>query len=413
MTPLRWAAVTAGCAALFAGVVLAAGTAAVRPGEPAAAALEQRIEHASWLASRANYRMERAATRDSLRGVLRGREWPAESLLIVVGPRLPAWRAAVSTARARTSWTSAGPKLGSVRVAFVALSAKFGISATNVLLPDAVDGRTCVVVHELGPSSLTPASRKQDEGDTIIVAPGDGRPDVNAFRRRWQDGGLLGACAFYAAFGVPGPKVRAWLDDVEFYQASASNFWSGPDVMPPWYASRWTGTAPTTFNDRVGQYLMRMLVTPNGPEDAAASRCASGRTHECAAVSLSAPGFTRPDRDPPEPGMPLSPPYHFFGYVSDRAYRDFRPRLLADMVRDVGVDRFRQIWTSTKSIDAAYADVTGTPFETAMLAYVRRSVGGGTSIGPSLPARPVATALVIVAILLISVSARLARREHR
>lgn len=418
MTPLQWAGVTAASAVLLAGVTIVAGEAAVRPSAPATAALETRINRAYSLAEEATSRLRQVTIRDSLRVVLRDREWPAESLLVVLDPQLPAWRAGLTGVRARKLWTAARPMTGGIRVAFVALGNVRGNTTTNVLLPDAFDGRTCVVVHNISGYALALKDQHAAEGDTSIVPPAETQNSYSAFQRRWQDGELLGPCAFYAVFGAPGPKVRAWLDTVEFYHAAAPNFWSPPEIMPPWYRSVWTDNAPTNFGEQLVAYLWRMTVRASGPDGAAMTRCASGKASDCADVLLARPRATRAvrEQEPPQPGMPFSGRYGFFEYVSyigDRSFRDFRPRLLADMAREVGVDRFRKIWTSTKPIDEAYADATGTPFEIGMMNYARRSIGGAASIGPSLPVQPVVTALVIVVILLVGVSARLARREHR
>ena len=233
-------------------------------------------------------------------------------------------------------------------------------------------------------------------------------------RRPARPGHGLALRAFFAAFGQPGPKIRAWLDDVDFMHAASANFWSPAAVMPRWYKSMWDGVEHAAFDDRLRAYMDRMLGYPSGRTNAAVIRCASGQANECPDVVMA--GSLPPDqaREPIERGLPQPRNWYYeFGYVGDRSYRDFRPRLLADMVRDVGVDRFRKIWTSQRKINEAYAEATGTPFETAMADYVRRSVGGGASLGPSLPARPAVSAMIIVLVLLIGVAGRVVRREHR
>jgi hypothetical protein len=143
----------------------------------------------------------------------------------------------------------------------------------------------------------------------------------------------LGPCTFFARFGKPGPGIRAWLDRVGF---SVARFGDQPPV-----ATQTPGTPSSIYDlspsasaclTRGGRWCLMAA----GVRLADTARGVAGRS--------AAGGFVRFDR--PEAGSSFGPR---------------RGRYLADLLRDIGPDRFRAFWTSAEEPEAAFRAATGRP----------------------------------------------------
>jgi hypothetical protein len=232
------------------------------------------------------------------------------------------------------------------------------IASTTVLLPTRETGDRCVTVIRIGHLALI-------GGGTIP-----------------PDRGLLDGCAFYDAFGKPGPQIAAWMDSSKAGYARTLSF-SPPDSATS-KRTRW-GYEDYYFGDE------------------AFARCAANDLSACS-VMLREP-MTRfywrywPDASVPAPVE---------AQENDRSARGFNATLVDAMVRDIGPERFERVWQSPKSLDSAYFDATGEP----LAAWVHRRVvtfDGPYHIGP-LPTATSAILTILTILISLALSARFARR---
>lgn len=247
--------------------------------------------------------------------------------------------------------------------------------ATLYLLPDATGGGGCVVVVELGRWRRTAHLPR-------------------ALRR------ALGPCAYYHAFGPPGPHVRAWLERSAFHPAQETD---------------WQGTHREVESRRAdplvpdGRDLDRVIAAVwEGPylETPAQTACAAGRISACARVLDTPEGpYYRQRRWPELEAQggfvrqgPLAPwrapgPGYFF----------------ADLVHDQGRERFARFWRSSLSVDSAFAATYGVPLDR----YVSDWLRGDRAIrlGSSIRASSVLLSLVLV-VLVVGAGAVFATRRQ-
>lgn len=229
--------------------------------------------------------------------------------------------------------------------------------ATKVLPVNAATGDRCVAVVRLGRLALAPES----------TIPADRQ--------------LLDGCAFYDAFGTPGPRIATWLQAEHAAFARALSF-APIDTVPP---------GPQGWSDY--DYFL-------GDQ---AGRCAGGDQTACISMLNQTPQVDRwnfwHDGSVPLPNE--SPEI-------DQRPGGFRATLLDAMVRDIGPERFERIWQSPRTLDAAYFDVMGEP----LAAWVRRRVvlsGGRYHIGP-LPTATSTILTLLAIVTALALSTRFARR---
>jgi hypothetical protein len=196
---------------------------------------------------------------------------------------------------------------------------------------------------------------------------------------------LLGPCAYFAAFGEPGPLVRQWMDSVGWLY-SLEGSWT----VAPVIADRrddddgiFKGPSPA---------IGALNVLAGG------SQCIKGDLDVCErAIGMTTP-FTSRARMRLAGGT----------YSQALGYRRFSNaglgmlagEFLADATRELGRDRFKAFWTSPDSVNVAFQKVTGQRWG----AFVRQwmiSRYGAIDAGPRLSgfAIGVSTLLVIVALV--------------
>jgi hypothetical protein len=247
-------------------------------------------------------------------------------------------------------------------------------SLTAYLLPDSSDRSTCLVFFQ-GPywaSQLwapTPLPNQDRRLEAFLLNE-------------------LGPCAFYAAFGVPGPDIAHWLTSRQFDLAldprwerlplSGTQFaWLLPDRTQPW------------FWGQVYRY------PPN------AIACLAGRRGNCRAAVLSA----RETTDPPPRVLTTQRWWWHQALVGGDHY-------LADVVRAIGPERFRQFWSSDLTVDSALAVALRTPVGE----WTRRwqaTLVPPFRLGPSVSPGSALLGLLLGAIALAFVLRTAARRQVR
>jgi hypothetical protein len=281
----------------------------------------------------------------------------------------PAIRSAMDTALARArEKTGATPRMG---VDVVTLSDTTPVGGVNpwgsyhtpfYILPSRATDR-CIVVLPAG-RGVSPLAQAQN---------------LNTEDSRLQ---VLGPCAFYAAFGLPGDSIRQWLRTRGAVLAFGGSWTqhSGfqktePDAYyhPPVY---YPGP-PSVFYTLSGR----------------AVSCVVGNTADCEAVLTDRMATPMPMAvgSALRPGIRLGP-------IDRTAGADFRGReteILSDMVRSLGHERFQRFWTSNEPLPTAFQSASGMPLGEWV------SVWGGERVdriehGPVPRAMSVVSAIVIM-----------------
>ena len=165
---------------------------------------------------------------------------------------------------------------------------------------------------------------------------------------------LAGVCGFFAVFGVPGAGVSRWLSATNYAFARQSD----------WDVARAPSIEPGAF------YSLSV----------GGAQCLTGKANAC----IEALGTTSATpRDSDRVGaIPMawvldgsaaraSP--SFSG--TDAALGDAGSRLLADMVRDLGPERFGRFWRADTTPDSALVAASGTTLDAWTNAWLTRAYG--------------------------------------
>lgn len=312
-----------------------------------------RVELLDRTVRRAETRLHLLTMRDSALALLarNRRAGDAAPFFVLTGTVTPPRRRALEAA-----WDSVTRGLGAASTgvgAGMLVIMSDDPDATLYLLPQVTGDGSCFVVVELG----------RWRRETSLM------PRV--LRR------ALGPCAYYHAFGPPGPHVLAWLESTGFQPAAEAD-WDGSDgaagfrrdADPPDPAGRDLATIVETVWQR--PYLGTLEQTA----------CAAGQLAACGGVlgtpehpygrlrrwpALEASGvFLRPG--------PLAP-----WWASEPGY------FFADLVQDHGRERFARFWRSSLPVDSAFTATFGVPLDRYVSEWLRgdRTVRLGSSIRTS------------------------------
>ena len=158
-----------------------------------------------------------------------------------------------------------------------------------------------------------------------------------------RDQSLLGPCAYFAAFGKPGPAVHQWLEATNYRGVR----------FPDWDKAR----APAI--DESPLYTLN-------PE---ASHCLTGEASGCARAlnryAVAGPAVRVVDGNT----------------SAERSRRrtlhlgEASPRFLADAVRELGPARFTQFWASSAPLDSAFASAANVSIDQWTAQWLERSYG--------------------------------------
>jgi hypothetical protein len=230
------------------------------------------------------------------------------------------------------------------------------------LLPDSTDRSTCI--------ALIPAGIYWTRVILGEVTPG--RPSGVPHLQLWLKS-VLGPCAFYAAFGAPGKPVLTWLSRRGFDLA----------LYPDWDAAPGAASASAGFmvNERRTSWYWDFIYH----QSFTAVGCLAGRSSSCrAAVVGRADGV-----------VDASVPRFL---ASSRSWWRRQQllggeRYLADVVREVGRERFLRFWNAAMPVDTALAAALRAPVGEWTGRWQRR-FAPRLPLGPAAP--PIATLLAIV-----------------
>lgn len=191
---------------------------------------------------------------------------------------------------------------------------------------------------------------------------------------------FMGPCAFYEAFGSPGPRIKGWLDNRSWLVAQYGPHTAGGGGG--WFRS-YRG-APEDMRSWMSSSAFRCLV---GNDSACVTAALVPSAYERRLVGLSGALL------PPEPHREVNVPW----WRWERA-PGFGPRqasLLGDMSRALGDEKFLAFWRSSLEPMDAFREASGRDFPP----WVREWMAGHyppQETGPTTTRGSVAFALLIL-----------------
>ncbi len=254
------------------------------------------------------------------------------------------------------------------------------------LTPSATDGRTCLALYFVDDYYV--------QGRRLVDAESWAAGPSRHFARR-----ILGPCAFYSAYGLPGPHVERWLRRSNFLFVRAAN----------WRASRPSTGRPRVDSADAKNLSAAELVSLMFQTDPTTNvgwtpiewACARGDLITCRDVVFSSQ-FTRGPPLGPDYGVALSP----FGYSERREKFWF----LSDLAHEAGPERFTRFWQSPLPVDSAFAATIGMPIEEWTHRWLLER-SGIRLFGPGVTVGAMVTGLLIVALAMGAAALAAVRRQ--
>jgi len=336
----------------------------------------------------AEIRLQVMRLRQAIEDSLRTRA-ATDTTTLVVAVKAEGWRSKEATEAMRRSmqeeWAALGLSVTKVAVGVVVIDRQTARSWAHYLAVGADDPSVYYVL----PDSLTPGTCLAIVSAPFIPAAAN-VIDVGRLRenvRPW-----LGPCAYYARFGIPGPRVARWLTQRNFDLALYPDWVErGPDTLPLFPGLSPRGESRGWYWDVI--YFM-------SPD---AVGCLAGRATACREALRERP--TLPGREEP----------WIFGQ-STNSWRFAHQRVtggdrfLGAVAREVGTRRFQEFWHTTLPVDSALTVALKAPAG-AWAAKWERTVAEPPRLGPapSLGELLVAVALMLFAVGVVARGA--ARRE--
>ena len=203
---------------------------------------------------------------------------------------------------------------------------------------------------------------------------------------------LLDGCAFYDAFGVPGPEISKWLER-QWYSHARYLSLAPPDSAPPRPAWPYEYSGAYTSRCGGGEQNACLLTIGQGEMDTTAMN-AWNSAYEYRETDRSIPAWEKSIE------WPLSSSTKFSNM-----------QFLSDLARDLGPARFQRVWTSKLGLPEAYFEVSG---ET-LAAWINRRVVAEYrqtyQIGPMPPSVAILAA-VLACLTVLALSLRFSRRPY-
>ena len=231
-----------------------------------------------------------------------------------------------------------------------------GLEQWLYIFPEATDGRTCLVI--------VPTDRRG--AGTLAEA-----------------NSALGPCAYYAAFGMAGPFVTAWLQRMDHF----------PAIESDWLAPRPRAGSPDFGDELISiSWAQALAGAAHYGLSLNASACAAGKLKRCDAYIEQLPWFLSL-RSQRGSSRFMTERYTWRGGDESSWY-------LADLVREMGRDRFARFWRSPLPRDSAFAAAFGLPMNEwthRWIADRRPSVRVGPTIRPTSTLLGLLLAIALVA----------------
>jgi hypothetical protein len=274
-------------------------------------------------------------------------------LSIEADDSIRAWAQPVMQKALDSAWASLGLGVSKVSVGVLAgqrrpgrdngtpagpVESRYGVT---YLLPDSSDRSTCLVVLAVPPFAIM---RRYLDPTHLM---------------EWATS-VLGPCAFYARFGVPGRRVEQWLARRQFDVTLAPNWYRSPR------RERALGWRLLGFGnmqwwwDGIYSYPRSTMA------------CFAGRPEECRQ------GLAAADRDGsgPRPRVIVPSDPWDVGKVHLVGAEWF----LSDVLRAAGAERFQEFWTTSLPVDSALTLALHRPVGEYTVSWLRR-FGPGPHFG--------------------------------
>lgn len=258
----------------------------------------------------------------------------------------------------------------------------------NYALPRSANDRCTAIAHVEGGGYATPRS---------IAAM---LPTESSL------GQLTGPCAYFRAFGMPGPRIDEWLRD-RGWSFAGDGSWDRAEEAVDLGERSWNYSP---FEAAWGRktslpHLREMHLD--------AVRCAAGETDGCLPSLMMQYQRRRPTL---LNGRVLFHAYPTLGRDRYRSYATMGRRerfLLADMVRTLGRERFARFWTSGETVPVAFEKAAGEPIERWTSRWIVAHYGEVPPRGAGVNARGGWMSLVLV-LLAMTIALRVnVRRQFR
>jgi hypothetical protein len=254
----------------------------------------------------------------------------------------------------------------------------WGYFGTAQLVPTTTDGRTCIAVTGFGSWDL----RRFQQGHGLSPY------SLSRIRERG-----LGACGFYAAFGLPGRHVASWLEHHNYAPVQDLDWVSDPLASPE----------PVGRGDHDE---VRFSV------DLAFVGCAAGDLARCRGAIYG---------DPDQGRLPVAwADFRPAGVASTRAFGGpggsrhplgpWTGSYFGDMIGHFGRETFRRFWTSDDSLHAAFAAATGEDLDEWTMRWARSYIGTPAS-GNRIPLGSAVSAVVLMGVLVATAAGFALRRQ--
>ena len=237
------------------------------------------------------------------------------------------------------------------------------------LLPGETDGEHCLTIVRLG------AGHRELEPRTAQ--------------------GIFGPCAFYAAFGEPGPAVRAWLRDRRYDIARVATIPTSSQPNP-----RLLTVRQLTREDEFKRYMDFSY----GFRPIWITGCSGGDVDLCA-KSLRSPVMKADDV------FEVAPTRRPLSYWSDEyTLGENANGLLSDLLAEKGKAQFEKFWKSPADVETAFKSAFGESTGAWTRRWMQYHYGPDTR-GPLISSRAALFSL-IASLGVIGVSAALAYRRE-
>jgi hypothetical protein len=209
---------------------------------------------------------------------------------------------------------------------------------------------------------------------------------------------LLGPCAFYEAYGTPGPAIDRWLAGGAWKFGSSpsldARYDSWDDGADHWWTPVW---------GRSAGWPLRRYSTPLG------YRCTAGEADACkravldpnsdpnarTKVRVGADRVLQREFDRNEYGVTMGP---------------YEPTFLAEMAASLGPEKFRQFWTSDKPVEEAFRAATSQDIGNWTVNWAK-SVYGSPRLGPGMSTTSYAWSVILIVVGLAGATVAGRRRQ--
>jgi hypothetical protein len=203
--------------------------------------------------------------------------------------------------------------------------------------------------------------RSASDRCTVITRVSESRRISGLIATLWiptTEDDLLGPCAYYRAFGMPGRQIDAWLR-IHGWSFAGRGSWTRAAPSLAAVRGYWVQGAPLidlgASARRLGEQRQEFTTERTA--------CGIGDAGACD-TAIATPTFG--DRITLMNGNLMVRPYADLGraresywYYGNRPFGRAQPYFLADVVREEGREKFSRFWTSDDAVPVAFEKATG------------------------------------------------------